>query len=192
MEVAHDLMFGGHLGVKKMEDRIQTNFYWPGMRRDVTSFCRSCDVCQKTVASDVELRMLRQLCSDHPRQWHQFINSLLFVYREAPQKSTEFSPFKLLYGRTVRGPIQILKELWTEEADVPDVMTSYQYVLELQERLDMMKMAQEELRKNQVRNKRLYNCKAKKQVFRVGDKVLILLPTDNNKLLMQWRGPYTA
>ena len=54
-----------------------------------------------------------------------------------------------------------------------------------------MKMAQEELQKNQVRNKRLYDCKAKKQVFQVGDKVLLLLPTDNNKLLMQWRGPYT-
>lgn len=24
-----------------------------------------------------------------------------------------------------------------------------------------------------------------------GEKVLILLPTDNNKLLMQWKGPYT-
>ena len=24
----------------------------------------------------------------------------------------------------------------------------------------------------------------------VGDKVLVLLPTDNNKLLLQWRGPY--
>ena len=26
MEVAHDSMFGGHLGVKNTEDRIQTNF----------------------------------------------------------------------------------------------------------------------------------------------------------------------
>ena len=48
MEVAHDSIFGGHLGIKKTKDRIQTNFYWPGMQDDVTSFCRSCDVCQKT------------------------------------------------------------------------------------------------------------------------------------------------
>ena len=138
-------------------------------------------------------RMLRRLCSDQPRQWHRFINPLLFAYREAPQESTGFSRFELLYERTVRSPIQILKELWTEEVDVPEVTTSYQYVLELRERLDAtMKMAQEELRKSQVRNKRLYDRKAKKRVFRVGDKVLILLPTDNNKLLMQWRGPYTV
>ena len=50
IKVAHDSMFGGHLRVKKTEDRIQTNFYRPGMHRDVTSFCRSCDVCKKTVA----------------------------------------------------------------------------------------------------------------------------------------------
>ena len=50
MEMAHDSLFGKHLGVKKTEDRIQTNFFWPGLREDVTSFCRSCDVCQKTVA----------------------------------------------------------------------------------------------------------------------------------------------
>ena len=48
--VAHDYLFGGHVGVKKTEDRIQTNFFWPGLHEDVTSFCRSCDVCQRTVA----------------------------------------------------------------------------------------------------------------------------------------------
>ena len=49
MEVAHDSIFGGHLGVKKTKDRIQINFYWPRMHNDVSGFCRSCDVCQKTV-----------------------------------------------------------------------------------------------------------------------------------------------
>ena len=50
MEVAHDFIFGGHLGIKKTKNRIQTNFYWPGMQGDVTSFCRSCDVGEKTTA----------------------------------------------------------------------------------------------------------------------------------------------
>ena len=48
MEVAHDSICGGHLGVKKTKDKIQTNFYWPRMHNDVIGFCRSCDVCQKT------------------------------------------------------------------------------------------------------------------------------------------------
>ena len=50
VEVAHDSIFGRHLGIKKTQNHIQTNFYWPGMQGDVTSFCRSCDVCQKMTA----------------------------------------------------------------------------------------------------------------------------------------------
>ena len=58
MEVAHDSMFKEQLGVKKMENQIQTNFYWPGVHRGVTSFCRSCDMCQKTVARGAVPRAL--------------------------------------------------------------------------------------------------------------------------------------
>ena len=50
IELAHYSLFRGHLEVKKTEDRIQTNFFWPGLHENVTSFCRSSDVCQKTVA----------------------------------------------------------------------------------------------------------------------------------------------
>ena len=49
IEVAYDCLFGGHLRVKKTDDRIQTNFFWPGLHDNLSSFCRSCDVCQKTV-----------------------------------------------------------------------------------------------------------------------------------------------
>ena len=38
------------MGVKKTKDWIVTNFFWPGMHSDVVTFCRSCDVCQKTVS----------------------------------------------------------------------------------------------------------------------------------------------
>ena len=91
--------------------------------------------------------MLKRLCSEQPRQWHRFINPLLFAYREVPQESTGFSPFEMIYGRTVRGPMQILRELWTNESDSPEVKTSYQYVFELRERLEeTMKLACEELK----------------------------------------------
>ena len=126
-------------------------------------------------------RMLRRLCHEQPRRWQRFINPLLFVYREARQEVTGFSPFELLYERTVRGPVQILKKLWSKEEEVPEVTTSYQYVLELRERLDeAMKLAQAELEKNLGRNKNLYNRKVKKRSFQVGDKVLVLLPSDQN------------
>ena len=37
------------MGIKKTVDKIQAAFYWPGLQKDVTRFCQSCDVCQKTV-----------------------------------------------------------------------------------------------------------------------------------------------
>ena len=67
-----------------------------------------------------------------------------------------------------------------------------EYVLDLRNRLEATtKLAQEELRKNQIKNMRLFDRKAKRREFKVGDKVLVLLPTSSNKLLMHWRGPYT-
>ena len=75
-------------------------------------------------------KMTRRLCNEQPHQWHRFINPLLFAYREAPQEATGFSPFELLHGRTIRGTVQILEELWTGETDGTEIKTSYQYVLE--------------------------------------------------------------
>ena len=127
--------------------------------------------------------MLKRLCTDQPKHWHRLINPVLFSYREVPQDSTGFSPFQLLYGRSVTGPGTILKELWTKEVNIRKVKSSYEYVTELHERLeDQLKLAQKELEKSQKRYKRHYDKKAKPIRLEVGDQVLILLPTDSNKL----------
>ena len=49
MEVAHESVMGGHMGVKKTANKIQKAFYWPGIQGDVSRHCKSCDICQKTV-----------------------------------------------------------------------------------------------------------------------------------------------
>ena len=134
--------------------------------------------------------MLKRLCQDQPKQWHRLINPVLFAYRKVPQALTEFSPFQL-EDVLVRGLRTILKELWTKEVKIPEVKTSYEYITELSERLeDSLKLAQEELQKSQKRYKKHYDKKAKPRCLEVGDQVLIMLPTDSYKLLMQWRGPY--
>lgn len=314
MDMAHNSIMGGHLGAQKTINKVLGNFYWPGVNGDVTRYCRSCDVCQKTISKGkmtrvpmqkmplidqpfkrvaidlvgpihppsesghryiltlvdyatrypeaVPLRhirtedvaealvdifsrlgvpqevlsdngtqfvsdcmkevarllsvkqlrttpyhpmcnglvekfngtlkaMLKRLCSEQPKQWHRYINALLFAYREVPQESTGFAPFELLYGRTVRGPMQILQELWTKEGTPDEVKTSYQYVFELRDRIEeTLKIAREGLERSQRRYKHYYDRKTRRKNLKVGDKVLVLLPTDNNKLLMQWKGPY--
>ena len=135
--------------------------------------------------------MLRKMCEERPKDWDRYLNPLLFAYRESVQESTGFSPFELLYGRVVRGPLAILQELWTGGAVEADTKTTYQYVLDLKDRLEATcRVAQENLSKAAEKYRKQYNKKAKMRKFDVGDEVLLLLPTDHNKLLMQWRGPY--
>ena len=48
LRLAHDSVLAGHLGVKKTKERILAEFYWPGAQGDITRYCQSCDICQKT------------------------------------------------------------------------------------------------------------------------------------------------
>ena len=73
----------------------------------------------------------------------------------------------------------------------PEVKLTYQYVLELKDRLqETCEVAKQELSKSQGKQKRYYDVKSHERKFKEGDKVLLLLPTDANKLLMQWKGPF--
>ena len=53
-----------------------------------------------------------------------------------------------------------------------------------------MKKEWKELKKNLVRYKKNYDKKTKLRLFNEGDKVLVMLPIDNNKIFMQLKRPY--
>ena len=134
---------------------------------------------------------LRKLAVEKPKDWDRYIPALLFAYREVPQSSTGFSPFELLYGRTVRGPMMILKALWTDEETDEEVKTTYEYVTDLRNRLETVgRLARENLTIAQSRQAEYYDKKTKPRQFEVNDKVLLLLPEAHNKLQMRWKGPY--
>ncbi len=314
MKLAHDSILGGHMGVQKTLDRILAKFYWPGIQGDVSRFCKSCDICQRTlpkgrvtrvpleqmptietpfkrVAVDIvgpiaplseskkryiltlvdyatrypeavalssidtetvaealleifsrvgfpeeilsdrgtqftsalmkeicrliSVRqlitspyhpicnglvekfngtlktILKKLCSERPKDWDRYLPAVLFSYHEVPQDSTGFSPFELLYGRDVKGPMDILKDIWIKDNSEEEPTVSYYYVLQLRERIEeTCRLARSELLKSSHRYKKNYDKKSKTRHLKVGDLALILLPTDNNKLLLQWKGPF--
>ena len=85
----------------------------------------------------------------------------------------------------------ILRELWFGEVKDEQVLSTYQYVIELRERLEQTcQLARENLEKIQFKQKTYYDKCARTRKFDVGDKVMLLLPTESNKLLLQWKGPY--
>ena len=50
MTLAHAGVMSGHQGVHRTHERVAESFWWPGMSSDVTRFCHSCDVCQRTIS----------------------------------------------------------------------------------------------------------------------------------------------
>ena len=43
----------------------------------------------------------------HDVQWDLFVPSVLFAYRTLRQATTKYEPFKLLYGRDARTPLEL-------------------------------------------------------------------------------------
>ena len=85
----------------------------------------------------------------------------------------------------------ILRKLWSGEASDEQVLSTYKYVTELRDRLEQTcKLTHENLKKVQIKQKAYYDRRARSRKLDVGDKVLLLLPTDSNKLLLQSKGPY--
>ncbi|CAC5371239.1 unnamed protein product [Mytilus coruscus] len=63
--------------------------------------------------------MIRTFCLQFDRDWDDGLHFLLFAVREAVQESLGFSPFELVFGHTVRGPLKLIKEKWlTEHTDL--------------------------------------------------------------------------
>ena len=56
--------------------------------------------------------MIRAYSAENPYNWDQRIQLLLYAYRSVPQDSTGFSPSELLFGRKVRGPLDLLRQSW--------------------------------------------------------------------------------
>jgi len=133
--------------------------------------------------------MVRKVAKKDCKDWDQLLPYLLFAYREVPQASTGFSPFELLYGRDVRGPLDVLKESWEVVNNANESVVSY--VLLMRERLNKMtELVQTTLGKATECQKYWYDCTARSRQFVPGDEVLVLLPTSTKKLLTQWQGPY--
>ena len=136
-------------------------------------------------------QVLLTMCAERPNDWDKYLPALLFAVREIPQESLGFSPFELLHGRNVRGPMQILRDLWSVEETDERARLTYQYVVDVRERLKKTcKLAQDNVRRLDIKQNAFYDKRAKSRKFDDGDKVLLLLPSESNKVLLQWNGPY--
>jgi len=133
---------------------------------------------------------LRKSCPE-ATEWDIWLPYVCFAYRDVPHAATGFSPFELMFGRHVRGPMSIIRSQWTGEKSAPQSIVSF--VLRLQERLvQSAELAQMQESKAKAQSKTWYDKKARNRSFDVGAQVLALMPDDSDNLTAQWLGPYTV
>ena len=138
MEVAHGSIIGGHMGIKKTTDKIQSAFYWPGIQGDLTRFCMSCDVCQRTVSngSVPKVPLEKMPLTDKPRvaidlvgpisppseEGHRYILTLVDFSTRYP----EAVPLKNIDTETVaEALVDIFSRLGVPEEILSDLDTQF-------------------------------------------------------------------
>ena len=135
--------------------------------------------------------ILKKLCSSKQRQWHRYLPAVMFSMREIPSDSTGFSPFEILYGRQVRGPLSVLKELWTNDGLSSEETDLYSYVLQLRNDLsEICDIVVENMNISSDKYKTYFDLKSCKRKLKVNDEVLLLVPDKQSKLQLSWIGPY--
>ena len=123
------------------------------------------------------------------KNWDKQLKFLLFAYRDTPHCVTGFSPFTLLFGRDVRGPLELLSNSWLEGEE--DVANVFEWLDTVKARMvEMAEVVSDRERKSKQEMKRYYDRSAKLKSFGVGEMVLVRKPGLHCKLGDFWEGPY--
>ena len=131
---------------------------------------------------------IRKFCFEHDLEWDEMLDFLLFAIRECPQDSLGYSPFELLFGRQIRGPLKIVKDQWLSSAPTPVSVETY--INRLRDKLEIARtFALNNLLKSQQKMVK-QQPKAQLRTFKPGDKVLLFLPVPGSPLKAKYSGPY--
>jgi transposase InsO family protein len=83
-QIFHDHPISGHLGVDRTHKRLKSHAFWPGMRKYVQNYIKTCDICQKCKPSNTKPPGLMK-SSCHERPWDTVYLDLMGPYvKSAP------------------------------------------------------------------------------------------------------------
>ena len=100
--------------------------------------------------------MLKTYCNQTGKDWEEGIHLLLFAVRDSIQESLGFSPFELVLGHSVRGPLKLNKEKHLSEDD--SSFNVSKYVSYFRHKLsEACELAQNNLRSVQSKMKERYD-----------------------------------
>ena len=148
----------------------------------------SCERFHRTLKS-----MIRAMVNDFNDSWCECLPWALFAYREIPVETLGFSPFELMYGYSVRGPLSLLRSTWSQNP-LPTgraKQSVIKYMLDMRERIAKCSDIAMQIAENaRSTAKTWYDRNARSRHFDEGDLVLVLLPVTGKPLQCKYQGPY--
>ena len=124
------------------------------------------------------------------KEWDKSLKYLLFAYRCTPHCTTGYPPFTLLYGRDVRGPLEILHESWLNSSEYENCNV-FEWLTEVKARLKELSILvaeKEGVAKSSMKDH--YDKSASNKIFVPGEMVLVWKPGIHAKMGASWEGPY--
>ncbi len=117
--------------------------------------------------------------------WVRFLPLALFALRQMPHSDTNLSPFDLVYGFQVRGPLDIMYAGWIDEACCGVAISKRVEGLGMMTDSNMARTK----RKKDARRERV-NEKRSERCYAVGDQVLLKIPGRSGSFQCSWEGPF--
>lgn len=135
---------------------------------------------------------LAKYVSDNQKDWDEYLPMLLLAYRSALHETTQQTPAKLLFGRELRLPIDLVLGSSPEEPT-----NSTKYVQKLQDRLhEIHNQTRTQLSHKSRRMKERYDLRSTAKPFSPEDEVWFFWPRRTKgkcpKLQRDWEGPYVV
>ena len=113
--------------------------------------------------------MLSTYIKSHQRDWDQYLDFVVMAFNSTPHESTGISPHRLVFGREMNFPLDILTEPVDDEDEAKHIS---EYVQDLEDRLRKShNIAREHLKASSERQRRLYNANVKNINYEIGDMV---------------------
>ncbi|KAK3911475.1 Gag-Pol polyprotein [Frankliniella fusca] len=137
-------------------------------------------------------RQIAVLATEQPSNWPDLLPHVLHAYRASVNDTTGFSPYEVLYGRSMRVPQDLQHSV--PPPGLPDVAMS-QYPGVLRDRLSKIHhLVRENTHRATLRNKSHYDKFSTLTYFKPGDIVLLYNRRrrrgKTTKLYAAWEGPF--
>ena len=123
------------------------------------------------------------------KNWDKQLKYILFAYRSAPHCVTGFSPFTLMYGREVKGPLDVLQESWLSSG-CENVNVGEWLVAVKAKMAELSSIVSDRERAAKAKMKMYHDRTAKAKNFEAGEMVLVRKPGIHSKMGASWAGPF--